>query len=188
MELLDILDENGVVTGSARRSVCHSGTFLLHAVVHVLVFDTAGRLFLQKRSMSKDIEPGKWDTSVGGHIMSGETTEEALQRETTEELGIFPPVFERLYTHISLNEFEREFVYSFRCVWDGDIHFEENEIDEVKPFTVSEISALLGSGFFTSSFEEEWRIYRLRAGQEKDTSFTSPHTPDQGPVSFCHRP
>ena len=160
MEIFDILDDDGAVTGTARRDECHSGTFLLHAVVHVLVFDPAGRLFLQKRSMLKDIEPGKWDTSVGGHIISGETPDEALRRETAEELGIVPSGFERLYSHIIQSGIEREYVHSYRCIWDGRIRFDEKEIDDVRLFTESEISEHGGEGFFTSRFETEGKLYQ----------------------------
>ena len=70
-EIFPIVDESGIVIGSASRKDCHSGTFLLHPVVHLHVFDKRGRLFLQHRSLLKDIQPGKWDTSVGGHIDYG---------------------------------------------------------------------------------------------------------------------
>ena len=87
-ELFPLVDEDGNVIGKALRSECHSGSKLLHPVVHLHVFDNEGRLFLQQRSMSKDIQPGKWDTAVGGHVDFGETVGEALSREAGEELGL----------------------------------------------------------------------------------------------------
>ena len=69
-----VVNSEGKVTGKAPRSVCHDGkSFLLHPVVHLHIFNRSGKLYLQKRSMKKDTQPGKWDTSVGGHIGIGES-------------------------------------------------------------------------------------------------------------------
>ena len=92
-ELFPLVDEDGRVTGKATRGECHNGSRLLHAVVHLHVFNSKGELYLQKRPEWKDIQPGKWDTAVGGHIDYGETPEQALQREVREELGIVDFVF-----------------------------------------------------------------------------------------------
>ena len=86
-EIFPIVDEDGKVIGSATRGECHSGSKLLHPVVHLHVFNSKGEVYLQRRPDWKDIQPGKWDTAVGGHIDYGETPEVALQREVREELG-----------------------------------------------------------------------------------------------------
>lgn len=159
MEEFNIVTESGDIIGTASREECHGGTFLLHPVVHVLVFNSSGSLLLQKRSKTKDIQPGKWDTSVGGHISAGESIEEALIRETEEELGIIGGSFERLYEYIMESEIERELVSTFRCIWDGAVVFQAEEIDDVRFFTSAEIEKLLGTGYFTPNFEEEWKRY-----------------------------
>ena len=79
-EMFPIVDEQGTITGAATRGECHSGSKLLHPVVHLHVFNSKGELYLQKRPEWKDIQPGKWDTSVGGHIDLGESVEIALKR------------------------------------------------------------------------------------------------------------
>ena len=76
------MDKEGTVLGSATRGECHSGSLLLHPVVHLHVFNSRGDIYLQRRPSWKDIQPGKWDTAVGGHIDYGETPCEALHRET----------------------------------------------------------------------------------------------------------
>ena len=159
MEYFDIVDESGARIGIASREECHSGSFLLHPVVHVLAFTGSGELILQKRADTKIIQPGKWDTSVGGHIQSGETVENALAREAFEELGISGVVFERLYSYIMISEVERELVTTFRCQWDSPVIFPENEISEVRKFSTDEIESLMGTGCFTPNFEEEWRYF-----------------------------
>ena len=94
-EIFPIVNTEGEVVGSATREECHAGTFLLHPVVHLHIFNSAGELYLQKRVMTKKIQPGKWDTAVGGHVDYGERIEDALLRETREELGVrdFTPEF-----------------------------------------------------------------------------------------------
>jgi len=68
IEYFPLVDEWGNVIGKATRQECHSGSFLLHPVVHLHILNNRGELYLQKRVMNKDIQPGKWDTSVGGHV------------------------------------------------------------------------------------------------------------------------
>ena len=87
-ELFPIVDDSGNVLGKATRGECHNGSRLLHPVVHLHVFNSRGEVYLQRRPEWKDIQPGKWDTAVGGHLDYGETPEEALRREVSEELGI----------------------------------------------------------------------------------------------------
>ncbi len=160
MEMFNILDETGKTIGRASREECHNNSFLLHGVIHVLVFNNAGDVLLQKRSINKEIQPEKWDTSVGGHIKCRETLEEALHRETEEEIGISNVVFEKLYDYIMVSDVEREFVTTFRCFWDGPISFQKSEIEKVKFFSTDEIESNIGNGLFTPNFEEEWEYYK----------------------------
>jgi isopentenyldiphosphate isomerase len=155
-EVFPVVDEKGVVVGSATRRECHSGSKILHPVVHLHVFDPDGRWLLQKRSMDKDIQPGRWDTSVGGHVDFGETVEEALQREAREELGIenFEP--QPLHHCVFESDIEKELVNAFRTVHDGPFRFQPEEIDEIRFWTEEEIRNNIGKGVFTPNFEEEF--------------------------------
>jgi isopentenyldiphosphate isomerase len=169
-EFFPLVNEQGDLIGKATRKECHSGSFLLHPVVHLHVFNKAGQLYLQKRSMDKDIQPGMWDTSVGGHVdykeLSGDNTADwtltALFREAREELGIvgFWPVFAFRYPFRSAVEFE--LVNTYYTLYDGIITPDPSEISEGRFWSRAEIEANLGKGVFTPNFEGEiWRVFAL---------------------------
>lgn len=154
-EIFPIVNTEGEVVGSATREECHAGTFLLHPVVHLHIFNSAGELYLQKRVMTKKIQPGKWDTAVGGHVDYGERIEDALLRETREELGVrdFTPEFLMRYEFRS--QVEAELVYIYKCVYDGDFNLDPSEVDEGRFWSLDEIKKLIGKGLFTPNFESE---------------------------------
>ena len=153
-ELFPIVDETGQVIGSATRGECHSGSKLLHPVVHLHVFDSQNRLYLQQRPLWKDIQPGKWDTAVGGHVDLGEEIADALRREVREELGIeeFTPEF--LLRYVFESERERELIHVFRTTYDGDI-CPTAELDGGRFWTLDEIREAIGKEILTPNFESE---------------------------------
>ncbi|MCF0184154.1 MAG: NUDIX domain-containing protein [Bacteroidaceae bacterium] len=162
LELLPIVDEEGRVVGSATRGECHGGAKPLHPVVHLHVFNSRGELYLQKRPAWKDIQPGRWDTAVGGHIDYGEELDNALRREVGEELGItdFEPEF--LLRYVFESDRERELVNVFRTTYDGDVR-PTAELDGGRFWTIDEICAAIGTGVLTPNFEQEFqRLLRLQ--------------------------
>src|SRR3990170_5421070 len=86
-EYFDVVNERDEPVSRALRQDVHARG-LLHRAVHVLVFDSSGRVLLQKRSMSKDTSPGLWDSSCSGHLDAGEDYDAAAVRELSEELGL----------------------------------------------------------------------------------------------------
>lgn len=153
-ELFPLVDEAGNVTGAATRGECHNGSRLLHPVVHLHLFNRRGELYLQKRPAWKDIQPGKWDTAVGGHVDLGEDIHTALRREVCEEIGItdYEPLFVTSYIYDSVSE--RELVFVFRTVYDGEVS-PSGELDGGRFWSADEIRENLGKGLFTPNFESE---------------------------------
>ena len=154
-ELFPLVDEAGHVIGKATRGECHDGSKLLHPVVHLHVFDSEGRLYLQQRPLWKDIQPGKWDTAVGGHVDYGEEIADALCREVREELGIEEFVPEFLLRYVFESERERELIHVYRTVYTGEIH-PTAELDGGRFWTISEIRETIGKGVLTPNFEQEF--------------------------------
>ena len=158
-EPFDIVDESDLVIGTASRNEVHGNPDLIHRVAHVLVFNSSGQLYLQKRAESKDVQPGKWDTSVGGHVDSGERYEQAAVREMGEELGISGTAPRRLYGYLHRNAYEAEMVTTFLVQWDGRISVQPEEISEGRFWDLREIDAA-DPAVFTPNFLDELDRYR----------------------------
>jgi isopentenyl-diphosphate delta-isomerase type 1 len=159
MGKLEIVDEEGHVIGLAERSELHRNPGLIHRVVHVLLFNNNGSLLLQKRSTRKDVAPGKWDTSVGGHISPGEDALAAARREMEEELGIKGCELRYLYRYLFSNQQESELVNTYSCIYEGKMDVNREEIDEVSFWDIETIKENLGRNIFSGHFEKEIRRY-----------------------------
>ncbi len=157
-EQLPVVDESGKVVGKAPRSICHNGQKLLHPVVHLHVLNKNNAIYLQKRPMNKLVQPGKWDTAVGGHISFGEDVKTALQREAWEEIGLkdFSARFIREYVWES--PVEKELVYVFITRDYQGIQLHSEEVTEGKFWTRGQIEKNIGDNVFTPNFEHEYRM------------------------------
>ena len=160
-ELFPLVNEQGQVIGKATRGECHNGSHLLHPVVHLHVFNSRGEVYLQKRPEWKDIQPGKWDTAVGGHIDYGETPEQALLREVREELGIEAFTPEPIGMYVFASKRERELVYVNKTTYDGPIRPSAEELDGGRFWTIEEIRQAVGGQVLTPNFESEFQRFFL---------------------------
>jgi len=156
-ELFPITDERGNVIGTISRGHAHDGCKILHPVVHLHVFNSKGDLYLQKRPDWKDIQPSKWDTAVGGHVELGESVQSALHREVKEELGIKDFIQISLGHYVFESKMEKELVFVNKCVYDGPIHPNKEELSGGKFWATEEILDNIGKGIFTSNFENEYQ-------------------------------
>ncbi|MDH3997780.1 MAG: NUDIX domain-containing protein [Desulfuromonadales bacterium] len=176
-EWFDVVDEDDCVISRAKRSDCHGNPKLIHRAVHVLVFNDAGDLLLQKRLLSKDIQPGKWDSSVGGHLDEGEGYRAAALREMVEELGIAGAPLTFLYKSTIRNSIESENIETYLCGYSGEINYAPDEISEVRFWTAEEIDKALGTGLFTPNFEDEWAMFQDFVGKYQTQASRS--------INFC---
>jgi len=146
-ELLDVVDALDRVIGVATRGEIHARG-LMHRAVHILVFDGRGRVFLQKRSMAKDEQPGLWDTSAAGHVDSGEGYAECARRELAEELGIdaAAPSIEALFKLPATAVTGYEHCMVYRLVHDGALRLDPVEIEAGEWVEPADLDARVGAG------------------------------------------
>ena len=167
-EIFEVVDELDNPTGTATRSEVHSRG-LLHRAVHVFVLNRNGDLYLQKRSLHKDMNPGVWDSSVSGHLDAGESYADAAVRELGEEMGIqgvaagdlehvatIPPSEQTGWEHIRL----------FLTKHNGPVSFPAAEIDSAMPFPEEEIAAWIAAspGDFSPAFLAMFAAWRENRG------------------------
>jgi isopentenyldiphosphate isomerase len=139
-EIFDVVNDRDEVIGrQTRREVHRLG--LLHRAVHVLVFNARGQLFLQKRSLRKDRQPGLWDSSSSGHVDSGEDYDACAVRELREEIGLHltsPPT--RLFKLPASAQTDQEHLWVYRCDAEGPFTLAPDEIERGAWFEPEEIS------------------------------------------------
>lgn len=157
-EWLPVVNEKGEVVGQAPRSLCHSGSRLLHPVVHLHILNRQREVFLQKRSTKKDLLPGIWDTAVGGHIGINETVEDALKRETREELGIRDFQARFIGNYLWESPREKELVFAFLCSKYDGIRIDNDEVDEGRFWSKKEIEEGIRNETVTPNFAHEYRL------------------------------
>ena len=127
-ELFDVVDESDRVIDTLPRDEVHARD-LRHRAIHVMLFNTRGEVFLQKRSIWKDRNPGLWDSSTAGHVDAGETYEQAARRELREEIGIEVGELEEIDTLGCGPETGWEFLRVHRGRHDGPFSFASLEVE-----------------------------------------------------------
>lgn len=128
-EIFDVVNEHDEVVGRERRSEVHRRG-LMHRAVHVLVFNSRGEVFLQKRSMTKDRQPGLWDSSASGHVDCGEDYDACALRELREEIGLnLAAAPQRLFKLNASDQTDQEHVWVYRCQADGPFELHPDEIE-----------------------------------------------------------
>jgi isopentenyl-diphosphate Delta-isomerase len=139
-EIFDVVDALDRVVGQKPRREVHARG-LLHRAVHILIFNAAGELFLQKRSPYKDTFPGAWDSSASGHLQPGESYDAGAARELQEELGIVHSgPLERLFKIDACDETGQEFVWVYKGFAEGPFLLPPEEIEKGGWFSLGELN------------------------------------------------
>ena len=168
-ELLDVVNDNDEVITVKRRGDIHAQG-LMHRAVHILLFNSRGELFLQKRSLSKDEQPGKWDSSAAGHVDSGEDYLDCARREIGEELGIVVDrPLQALFKLPASTRTGNEHCMVYQYCFDGPLVLQADEIDDgewVDAATMDRRVAMQDP-VLTDAISLIWKRYRelpVRAG------------------------
>ncbi len=163
-EIFDVVNTEDEVIGSEKRSVVHRRQ-LMHRAIHVFVFNAAGQLYLQKRSMHKDSARGKWVSSCSGHVDSGEDYDSAARRELVEELGLCESAdLERVFKESPCEQTGQEFVWVYHCNAEGPFTLEPMESSEGRWIDMDALNVWIQSSprAFAWSFTYLWQKYQLR--------------------------
>jgi isopentenyl-diphosphate delta-isomerase type 1 len=169
-EYFYVVDEEDNVLGKATREECHSRNRLIHRSVYIFVLNDKNQIFIQRRSMSKDLYPGYYTGSATGHVDYGEEYDDAARRELREELGIDAPL-KRLCKFKGFSEIEREISVLYLCRYNGPLKYNEREVSEGTFMDVEEIRRSLESSEkrfaygFKVAFEEFLKHIKENAGK-----------------------
>ena len=167
-EIFDVVNERDEIIGARPRSEVHR-LRLKHRAVHVLVFNTRGEVFLQKRSMKKDCFPGAWDSSASGHLDRGESYDACAVRELQEELGLrVTQAPERLFKVDACPQTGQEHVWVYRCQAEGPFTLHPDEIERGEWFAPDAVTRWMAERpeEFAGGLILIWR--RLAPGKSND--------------------
>ena len=164
-EIFDVVDSEDKVIGKASRLQVHNND-LMHRSTHILVFNSTGSLFLQKRALTKDESPGLWDSSAAGHVESGEDYISCAKRELNEELSLSDVQLDEVLSIPAQSTTFWEHVRVYKCVSDRNICINKNEISEGRYMKLSEVRALmqLNPEIHTSTFSLIYDNYINKIG------------------------
>ncbi len=147
-ESVAIVDRDNSLIGTVTRRIMRQQK-LIHRASYILVFNTQAELFIQKRTMSKDIYPGFWDVAAGGIVLAGESYEAAAQRELREELGLAHAKLRFLFDQYYEDADNKVWGRIFSCTSNGPFTLQAEEIDYGRFIPLAEIETLHQSESFT---------------------------------------
>jgi len=127
-EIVLIVDKNNIETGNAPRHEMRAKG-LPHRACYILVFNSRGELFVQKRTTCKDIYPGYYDIAAGGVVLADESYDESARRELEEELGIRDTTLTSHFTFFYEEGRNQVWGRVYSCIYDGELTLQEEEIE-----------------------------------------------------------
>jgi intracellular septation protein A/8-oxo-dGTP pyrophosphatase MutT (NUDIX family) len=168
IEWLPLLDPDGKVIGKAPREVCKKDKSLIYPVIRLHVFNSKGQIFLQKRKKNAPTQAGKWDAAVAGHVIYGENIEQAVLRESLEELNLSGFDFFLLDKNMFYGETTTAMIFVFGAITDNPIIPNLHETDGGNFYDLYQIKNLLGEENLSAGLLKEWPILvKLRKSVHK---------------------
>jgi len=147
-ELVQIVDrDNRPIDAKPRRIMREHG--LIHRASYILVFNAAGKIFIQKRTITKDIYPGYWDVAAGGVMLAGESDLESARRELAEELGVIDTELEYLFHHFYEAGENKVWGAVYRCLHEGPFSLQPEEVEYGEFVTSHELMSRIEHELFT---------------------------------------
>jgi len=162
-EIVQIVNRDNVETGTAKRSVMREEG-LTHRATYILVFNSRNELFLQKRTMTKDIYPGHWDVAAGGVVLAGESYAVSAERELLEELGVRDGELHYCFDYYYEDSANKVWGAVFSCRHEGPFILQEEEISGGKFMAVPDVFELSNLEPFTPDGLDILRLYSEKEG------------------------
>lgn len=155
-EYLPVVDEEGKILGKASREECHSNPELMHPVIRLHIFNSRGEILLQQRGFNKSVEPGKWDSAVAGHVLYGEKIEDAVKRETFEEVNLKINKFDFIKKSVLKIDNQTELVLVYFTITDQEPKADEDEVEQIKFCKIEDVKK--SKMQITPAFESEYDL------------------------------
>ena len=127
-EIVLVVDIDNKESGSVPRHEMRARG-LPHRAAYILVFNSKDEIFVQKRTMSKDIYPGYFDIAAGGVVLAGESYDHSAARELEEELGIRDKVLTSHFTFCHEDGSNLVWGRVYSCSYDGEMILQEEEVE-----------------------------------------------------------
>jgi len=159
-EWLPVVDEEGNVVGKASREECHRNPKLIYPVIRMHLINSSGQILLQRRSLKSDIEAGKWDAAVAGHIHFGEDIQQAVLRESQEEINFKPEFLDLLEKRIFRAPTSTALMFIFITQTDKNITANKKEVEEIRFFTFEQMLELQKQAVISEGLAQELDILR----------------------------
>ncbi len=162
-EYLDILDINGNKTGIIKERLQAKKDKDIYKIVYLWIINNSNKILLQKRSINRNSNAGKWDCATAGHVLAGETSIDALKRETREELNLEIDLKNLKLVYSQIGKNKEKYSYHDVYILKGNImlnklKIQTEEIDEIKYFTIDEVIMLFKNNLFANDFHNQEMI------------------------------
>ncbi len=154
IEYLDLVDDNDNVIGREDRNEIYKKGLRNFRVINIMIFTSDNKIVVPHRSGNRRVFPNCYDCSVGGHVSSGETYEEAAYRELEEELGITGIKLQEIAYFKPYDIDTSAFSKMYKLIYDGDLNYDKDGIQKICYMSKEEVSSLVNNS--PEKFKEDY--------------------------------